>query len=85
MIESITPTEPRPLAPATDAPAPRVDPGAAWSGRQEVPTSGVAGGPELTMLGPTASGPTLTMLGTAASGAGCADASCALPTADGPC
>jgi hypothetical protein len=71
MIESITPTEPRPLAPGTDAAAPRVDPGATWAGPHEVAT-------------PATHGPALTMLGTAANSPGCADGSCALPTAAGP-
>jgi hypothetical protein len=72
MIESVTPTEPPPLAPATDAAAPRVDPGAAWAGPHEFPTS-------------AADGHALTMLSSAADGPACADGSCALPTPDGPC
>ncbi len=76
MIEP-TATAPTPLAPAPDAAWPRVDPGAAWAGPHEVPTPAASG--------PAADSHVLTMLGTAASGPGCADGSCALPTADGPC
>jgi hypothetical protein len=79
MIEQITPTVDSPLVAATDAAAPRVDPGAAWAGPQEVRTS-AGDGPALIMFGQADDG-----LASADDGLACAGGGCALPTADSVC